>query len=430
MSHLYENIVQSIQEEHVVAATQYIRSPSILNSLCTEIQSECQDLLGLLVARSPRTVGEMSASPLDNIICKGEILSCRIVTALLQDYGVDAQFVDLSNVIPLKLPPPSQSQPQSQLHSQSLPQSLSQDFYDNLAFLLYKKIEECGNRIPVVTGYFGNILGGLVETVGRGYTDLCGALLAVGLKAEELQVWKEVDGIFTADPRKVPTASLLDTISPAEAAELTFYGSEVIHPFTMEQLIKARIAIRIKNVTNPRGGGTQILPEPVESLGPGDLSHSSKPVRPKRPTAITIKNKILVLNVHSNKRSLSHGFFAKIFSTLDTWRLSIDLISTSEVHVSMAIHSDKKDIDEDLKGAIKELRQYGSVDLIHGMAIISLVGNQMKNMIGIAGKMFTTLGEHNINIGEETPNTHTCKDTLLTSHHHRNDQPRYLFLSR
>ena len=255
-----------------------------------------------------------------------------------------------------------------------------------------------------MTGYFGTVPGGLMDgEIGRGYTDLCAALVAVGLKAEELQVWKEVDGIFTADPTKVPTARLLATITPAEAAELTFYGSEVIHHLTMDQVIHASppIRIRIKNVKNPRGNGTIVLPDPV--LVPGQLSHSrsrsSLTLRktPKRPTAVTIKDKISVINVHSNKRSISHGFFAKVFRILDTLQLSVDLISTSEVHVSMAIHSANLS-SEELEKAKKALEECGEVSVLNKMAILSLVGAEMKHMVGIAGRMFSTLGEHNVNI--------------------------------
>ena len=92
-------------------------------------------------------------------------------------------------------------------------------------------------------GFFGPVPGSILHQVGRGYTDLLSALLAVGLSASELQIWKEVDGIFTADPRKVPTARLIPIISPAEAAELTYYGSEVVHPFTMEQVCVFFVAI-------------------------------------------------------------------------------------------------------------------------------------------------------------------------------------------
>ena len=105
-----------------------------------------------------------------------------------------------------------------------------------MAKAIAERIEACGRRVPVVTGFFGPVPGSLLTQIGRGYTDLCSALLAAGLGASELQIWKEVDGIFTADPRKVPTARLIPVISPDEAAELTYYGSEVVHPFTMEQV--------------------------------------------------------------------------------------------------------------------------------------------------------------------------------------------------
>lgn len=229
----------------------------------------------------------------------------------------------------------------------------------------------------------------------------------MGLDADELQVWKEVDGIFTADPRKVPTARLIPMITPEEAAELTYYGSEVIHPFTMEQVIRARIPIRIKNVENPAGEGTIIFPDTISRKGEDTPSEVPRHVRfgpadpalvqrSKRPTAVTIKNSIVVLNIHSNRKSLAHGFLADIFSTLDKWRLSVDLISTSEVHVSMALHSEVR--EHDLREAIEELRKYGTVDVIRDLTILSLVGKQMRHMVGIAGRMFSTLAESNVNI--------------------------------
>ena len=281
---------------------------------------------------------------------------------------------------------------------------INAEFYKQLVEIFKDKVLGLVDKVPVITGYFGTVPGGLMDgEIGRGYTDLCAALVAVGLKAEELQVWKEVDGIFTADPTKVPTARLLSTITPAEAAELTFYGSEVIHHLTMDQVIHAEppIRIRIKNVKNPRGNGTIVVPDPV--LAPiRPLIHQRVPSvaarkSPKRPTAVTIKDKISVINVHSNKRSISHGFFARVFSILDKHQISVDLISTSEVHVSMAIH-DNNLTHVDLKRATEELSECGKVSIIHKMAILSLVGAEMKNMIGVAGKMFSTLGENDVNI--------------------------------
>jgi aspartate kinase len=267
---------------------------------------------------------------------------------------------------------------------------------------LKDRVLACEDRVPVVTGYFGAVPGGLVDgEIGRGYTDLCAALIAVALQAEELQIWKEVDGIFTADPTKVPTARLLPTITRSEAAELTFYGSEVIHHLTMDQVIHAKppIKLLIKNVKNSKGNGTVILPDPTPppcQLG-DSRSCSTLATRrtPKRPTAVTIKDKITVINVYSNKRSISHGFFAKVFSILDKRQLSVDLISTSEVHVSMAIHSPSVTAEQ-MRMAKEDLEECGEVSILNKMAILSLVGAEMKNMVGVAGKMFSTLGEHNV----------------------------------
>lgn len=396
----YIALIEAVRQEHALEAENQIHSEELKTKLITDINGDCEKVLKVLEAA--QTLGEISARCVDKVISTGEKLSCRLMAALLQDRGVNSEYVDLAEVIDFPISS----------------QGLDQGFYDNLAAALSRKIGACEGKVPVVTGFFGTIPGGLLDQVGRGYTDLCAALVAVGIHAQELQVWKEVDGIFTADPRKVPTARLLSAITPAEAAELTFYGSEVIHPFTMEQVIRAKIPIRIKNVMNPKGNGTVIFPDStyeLEKTAPGHdprLFRTRSPSlmqRPKRPTAVTIKHKILVINVHSNKRSLSHGFFAGIFSVLDRWRLSIDLISTSEVHVSMALHSEipllngvgrdeYQVIDEDLKGALHDLQRYGTVDIIPEMAILSLVGKQMKNMIGVAGRMFTTLGENNVNI--------------------------------
>ncbi len=206
---------------------------------------------------------------------------------------------------------------------------LDQNFYDYLVerlaqYINMNEVSKNSWKVPVVTGYFGPVPGGIMNSVGRGYTDLTAALVSVALEAAELQIWKEVDGIFTGDPRKVKNARLLSSVTPDEAAELTYYGSEVIHPFTMEQVIKARIPIRIKNTFNPTGPGTMILPKGYNSDDMIDRDSPTQNGRPplvinshKHPTAVTIKEHAIVLNVRSNKKSVSHGFFASVFNTLD-----------------------------------------------------------------------------------------------------------------
>jgi len=245
-------------------------------------------------------------------------------------------------------------------------------------------------------------------------------LCAVGLAASELQVWKEVDGIFTADPRKVPDARLVPIITPDEAAELTYYGSEVIHPFTMEQVIRAKIPIRIKNVENPKGSGTIIYPDEGFPRGLDTAPPEKELVDEERekkegrmPTAVTIKDNIIVLNIHSNRKTISHGFLARIFGTLDRSGVVVDLISTSEVHVSChSIASRRKPADSmqvsmamqdfhakhRLDRLIADLQRIGDVTVSRDMAVLSLIGRNMRNAIGSAGLMFTSLAKAMINI--------------------------------
>lgn len=387
----FVSYIEAIRSDHICTAEATLQNPEILKQLLQDINRECDSLEKILAAC--KIIDEISNRTLDTIMAVGEKLACLYMAAMMNDNGIKAQYVDLSRVIPIAM-------------GNSYKDGLDKTFYKYLTDRIVDEVCGCGDQIPVVTGFFGTIPGGLLNGVGRGYTDLCSALIAVGLGAEELQIWKEVDGIFTADPRKVPTARLLDRITPEEAAELTYYGSEVIHPFTMEQVIRARIPIRIKNVTNPLGKGTIIFPD--DSSRPGEASplHPPRTIsttsltilasKPKSPTAVTTKQNILVLNVHSNKKNHSHGFLAKVFSVLDRWQLVVDLISTSEVHVSMALHSNLPEAH--LKDAMIELHQYGTVDVTRKMCIVSLVGKQMKQLVGIAGQMFTTLAESGINI--------------------------------
>ncbi len=157
---------------------------------------------------------------------------------------------------------------------------------------------------------------------------------------------------------------MIPFISPDEAAELTYYGSEVVHPFTMEQVIRKKIPIRIKNVENPAGLGTVIYPdleegEEVPVARRSATEQDALGQESKRATAVTIKERIIVLNVNSNRKSVSHGFLAGIFSTLDRFGVVVDLISTSEVHVSMAIEEGlgPKIMDR----LLRELRKSGTV---------------------------------------------------------------------
>lgn len=390
-SHEYNNIVSKLHQEHIEAAN-CIQSSQVIEKYQQDIAAEFDSLNQFLDQISSKSLKSASLNPQDEdqVLGVGEKLSSQLLAALLEDRGIPSKYIDLSDVINFPIP-----------------DRLSQAFYRDLSTAIGTLISSSGEKVPVITGFFGRIPDGLVNSLGRGYSDLCAALVAVGLQASELQVWKEVDGVFTADPRKVPTACLLPTLTPDEAGELTFYGSEVIHNFTLQQCIP-RIPIRIKNVIRPHSAGTIIQPDATTAA---ENSDPYKHLRPKRPTAVTVKQQITVVNVHSNRKVDSPSFLAQICTILAQNSLAVDLFEKNECHVSLAVHSkssllsaspggeNKYQIENtDLINAVRELEEYGVVDVVHGMAILSLIGTGLKRSIGIAGKLFTALGDNNINI--------------------------------
>ena len=348
-------------EEHQLEAINELMNGKLHEQVSEQIKEELRGLKSFLGAIS--VIGEMSTRSQDVIIGMGEKLSACIFAGRLNSMGIDAEFVDLSLIIEKEF------------------KEANQEFYAYTQAQLRSRIEACGRKVPVLTGYFGFVPGGIINSIGRGYTDLTAALAAAGIGARELQIWKEVDGVFSADPRKVPEAVVLPAITPEEAAELTYYGSEVIHPFTMEQVVRAGIPIHIKNTFKPELPGTIVDPN-ADSLAP------AKPA-----TAVTAKRGITVVNINSNRMLMAYGFMAKVFNIFEKHGIVIDLISTSEVNISITVENSGR-----LQTAIADLELLGSVSVKNDLAILSLVGRGQRHCVGLAGKMFSVLAGENINI--------------------------------
>ncbi|KAJ3366948.1 Aspartokinase [Allomyces javanicus] len=373
-----------------------------------------------------QTIDEISLQTRDAIVSAGERLSCQLVALVLQNRGLDAVYVPVDRIL-------------KDLDCGAIaPDPADADFLDAVAAQLAKAVESTPHRIPVITGFFGPMPGSLLQTVGRGYTDLAAGLVAVGLAADELEIWKEVDGIYTADPRAVPTAHVLAQLTPDEAAELTYYGSEVVHPQTMTPVVvRAKIPIRIKNVLRPFAAGTIIVPDKDDEDGKdqdvdedewsddGYASGSSSPrvsavlaplevpsraafAKPPRcPTAVTVKDHITLINVRSNRKCRSHGFLSRVLALVDKYAVTVDLVTTSEVHVSLAVPIDPAHhavavgahrVPKPLARFVGELVHLGTVQVQPNQAILSLVGREMRNTVGVSAKLFGVLAMHGINV--------------------------------
>ncbi|KAF2788399.1 aspartate kinase [Melanomma pulvis-pyrius CBS 109.77] len=405
-----DEVIGTIQIEHLQAVKDAIDDVDLVRDVQTAIIKDCERIKILL--KATWTLGEISERTRDRVLAVGETLSCRIVVGSLRSTGIPAEAVILDDIVEAAFGSDFRDLARSFKANPS-------GFLRGLTGAIWNKTSGCQGKVPVITGFFGSMPNSLINSVGRGYSDLCAALCAVALDAQELQIWKEVDGIFTADPRKIKAARLLATVTSEEASELTYYGSEVIHPLTIEQIDTAAIPLRLKNVMNPHGSGTIIYPSKSSPRSSGSSSPTSRSSEAestndtaksnfmtangyygesqhrRTPTAVTVKEGITVLNVKSNGTSRPQTFLARVGEILERNDITIDLISSSQQMLSLAVCSTNPD---NLKEATKALSHLGTATSVPHMSIVSVVGHKMRNMVGIAGEIFNALASARVNI--------------------------------
>ena len=360
--HDFDAPIERIKSQHVELITHAIRGEGLQQTTLNFLNERLEWTKSFLSAL--RVVRDLSPQSHDAVISIGEQLSAHVVSAALVEGGIPAEPRELLTVI------------------ESGSTELDQRFFKSVGAQLAARCIPTNRLVPVATGFFGPVPGGLLKRIGRGYSDLTAALIASGLgntEAEELQIWKEVDGVFSADPKKVRTARVLASLSAHEASELTSFGSEVIHPYTMEQVISVGIPIRVKNTLKPAGEGSLIVPE---------LSHTSR-----NATAVTAKGGITVAMVRSNRMYEARGFLAGVFEVMRDLDISVDLVSTSEVSISFTVEDESS-----LERSRGALEQFGEVTILKNRAIVAVVGEGLRGFAGSAGKLFTALGAQGINV--------------------------------
>ena len=357
--------VKQIRENHTGIIEFAIKDPGVRKESVAFIDSELARLQHILKSLTVMGIVNKDSILLDSVICFGEQLSAYLLTQILKSQGVNAVYKDLVQVIPSSV------------------KKVDGSFFDKVQKAIAKACRPKGDETLIVTGYFGALPGGMLNHIGRGYSDFTAALIAAGLgkdKVKELQVWKEVDGICNADPNKVPSAKVLPVISAREASELTYFGSEVLHPFTVSRATAYSIPIRIKNTFAPNQPGTFVAQA---------MTTIVKPI-----TAITAKKNISIVTIISNRMFNTYGFLAKIFNIMKERQIVVDLISTSEVSVSFSIDSHSK-IDE----AMADLAKLGEVVVVKQQAILAIIGENIKTSSDVTGRFFDSLGRAKIEVG-------------------------------
>jgi aspartate kinase len=253
------------------------------------------------------------------------------------------------------------------------------------------------NLIPIMGGFIGRTEDGATTTLGRGGSDYSAAVVGAAVGATEIQIWTDVDGMMTCDPRLIPSARVIDRISYVEAAELAWFGAKVLHPKTIAPAVEQNIPVRVLNTHN------------VSS--PGTLVTADDPGHDHGPRAIAVKRNITVVHMTSNKMLGAHGFLARLFAIFEQLEVSVDLITTSEVSVSVTI-----DERHNLDRLVERLKPVADAQVIDGQCIVAIVGaNLMKDatvgarifesMRGIPMSMFS-LGTSGLNLSIVVPDEH------------------------
>ena len=240
----------------------------------------------------------------------------------------------------------------------------------------------------VTQGFIASDLTGKTTTLGRGGSDYSAALFAEALHAQELEIWTDVPGILTMDPRVVPTAKIIPEISFSEAAEMANFGAKVLHPATLWPAVRAEIPVFVGSTFEPEASGTRILP---------DSAKSSPLIR-----AIAVRKQQTLITVSSLRMLNAHGFLAKMFEVLARHRLSIDLVTTSEVSVALTVDetslgSSGKKVSEQ-KEMLDELRSFAEVKIEEGLSLIAIIGNNLNHSSGVAAKVFQSISEFNLRL--------------------------------
>src|SRR6201991_553223 len=353
-----EEAITSLAEtfrRHEHAAEELLPSPAGFIEYLNNAAKQISQLL-------TRTANERPTQ--DAIVSFGEMLSSRLLAQTLKHRGVNAQQVDpLCCIITddeYTCAAPLMAETSTKSQQSLLPILNDKD-------------------VPVVGGFVGATAKGTTTTLGRGGSDYTAALLGAALGVNEIQIWTDVTGVLTADPRVVPDAQTVERLSYSEAAELADFGAKALHPKTIQPAIEDRIPVRICNSRVPQERGTLVGPQTETS--------------PRTIKAIAHKTGVTTVQITSARMLGAYGFLHSLFEVFERHRTVGNVVTSSEVIVSLSL-----DDDSTLPAVVEELEQLGTVRVEKGQAIICVVGEGLRGTPGIAARVFSTISDINVTL--------------------------------
>jgi aspartate kinase len=304
-----------------------------------------EDFAGVIsLVRALAVLREVSPRSLDALVAAGELASSRIVAAALAERGVPAAWVDARTILITDAE-----------HTGAVPQ---------MADTCARTTQSLGRlavsgQVAVLGGFIGATVQGVTTTLGRGGSDYSAAIIGACLGVEEIQIWTDVDGMLTADPRVIAQPRLVKQLSFAEASELAYFGAKVLHPSTILPAVAKNIPVRILNSRRPEVDGTLI----TAAARPAD----------GQLTAIACKRDVTVIDITSTRMLMAHGFLRRLFEVFERFKTAVDVVTTSEVSVSVTV-DDTRRLDE----VVDNLRKFADVSCEPEMAIICAVGEHLR----------------------------------------------------
>lgn len=366
----YLNLIDTLQQKHTAIIEELIPAEE-----SEAIKIKCNALFNQLreICKGVYLLKELTELSQDHLVSFGEMLSTNIISAKLKSLNISHQWKDSRDLIK------TEAQAGKNVVIDNLTTNNIWEYFNNDQHKLY-----------IMPGFIASDMAGRTTTLGRGGSDYTASIIAVGTQARRLEIWTDVCGMMTADPRIVPDAHPIRNISYKEALELSHFGAKVVYPPTIQPVVKQGIPIYVKNTFAPDDFGTLIERNPPQGQ--------------EKIRGISSSNKIALLSMEGSGMVGIPGYSSKLFDVLSKNNVNIILITqASSVH-TMCIAIAEDDADK-AKKAADELFAYeislGKVDPLRvekGFSIISLVGDDMKNQSGASGKMFEALGREGINI--------------------------------
>ncbi len=353
-------ISERLRCRHRDTAAALVKNTADRAALIDDIDAKFDSLDEIL--RGLSAILELTPRISDLIVSHGELFSGRIVAAAFRELGIDAVHVDAREIVI------TDSQFQRAVPLDNLIEQRAQA-------KLRPQIAQ--GKVPVMGGFIASNEAGITTTLGRGGSDFTGALIGGALQAEAIEIWTDVDGIMTTDPRVCPDALRVKVISFEEAAELAYFGAKVLHPATILPAVKKNIPVLVLNSRNATCEGTRIT-----SLAPPCKS----PFK-----SIAVKKKLSIIDVVASRMLMTHGYMKDIFTIFDKHQCPVDMVSTSEVSVSLSLDSNEK-----LPAIAADLSQLADVKYEGKKALICMVGDDIRGKSGMAAQVFTAIRHINV----------------------------------